>query len=205
MEIERRFLVNLVPSEFIMKRTELSHIKQMYLCTDFGKTTRIRICDDSAFLTVKGPKIKSAGIEVETAISIDAANKLFEHFSKNKFIEKVRHVIPYEDNIIELDIFQGRNKGLIIAEVEFKSVEDSQNFKPLPWFSREVTEDFRYSNNNLMEKPWPFPEGDEPLKPIEEEVPVGGWDSFYERMRSSNVADIAFREAFKDFQWPPPK
>ena len=65
-------------------------------------------------------------------------------------ITKRRYMIPYEPYTIELDIFEGHMKGLIMAEVEFPSVDEANSFTPPSWFGEDVTEDGRYHNSNMI-------------------------------------------------------
>ena len=77
---------------------------------------------------------------------------LHEYQSKQLFAEAItRYEIEHEQGVIEVDVFEGNLSGLVMAEIEFASVEASQDFRPPPWFSREVTDDARYKNKNLAQ------------------------------------------------------
>ncbi len=56
------------------------------------------------------------------------------------------------DLIWEVDVFEGENKGLIIAEVELKS--ENQKIKIPSWIGKEVTNDRRFRNANLVSNPF---------------------------------------------------
>jgi len=45
-----------------------------------------------------------------------------------KKVEKKRYFVPYMDNTLEIDVFIGSLKGLVLVEVEFKSEKDSLSF-----------------------------------------------------------------------------
>jgi CYTH domain-containing protein len=62
---------------------------------------------------------------------------------------KTRYEIPWKNLKIEVDIYRGRNQGLIVAEVEFPNDAARRKFKPPSWFGREVTGEKRYSNIRL--------------------------------------------------------
>jgi adenylate cyclase len=64
-------------------------------------------------------------------------------------VEKTRYEIPYGAHLIELDVYSGALEGLVVAEVEFGSEEESARFDPPDWFGSEVTDDVRYSNRSL--------------------------------------------------------
>ncbi len=74
-----------------------------------------------------------------------------------KRLEKTRYKIPYGSHIIELDIFEGRDAGNMLAEVEFDTQSIACSFDPLvpDWFGREVTEDMRYSNAYISDHGFP--------------------------------------------------
>ena len=56
----------------------------------------------------------------------------------------------FQDGLkIEVDIYHGRNRGLIVAEVEFPNHASRRKFKAPRWFGREVTGEKRYSNVRL--------------------------------------------------------
>lgn len=67
-------------------------------------------------------------------------------------IEKTRHFVPIDDNIWEIDEFEGDNYGLIVAEIELS--EAGQRFTRPHWLGEEVTHDLRYYNNNLAVNPY---------------------------------------------------
>ena len=67
-------------------------------------------------------------------------------------IEKTRYTIPFQDFIWEVDEFKGENKGLVFAEIELES--EGQQFEKPPWIGKEVTNDSRYYNANLVKNPF---------------------------------------------------
>ncbi len=145
-EIERKFLVNEIPEDLYKYPSNV--ISQGYLeVTDDETEIRIRRKEDRFFKTVKSGR----GLErkeIETKIGSEAYNEEWPKTAGMR-IEKRRYEIPYERHVIELDIYLGDLAGLVVAEVEFKSVEESARFVPPNWFDSEVTDDKRYSNRNL--------------------------------------------------------
>lgn len=145
LEIERRFLVNLLPLAFTKYHPE--YIEQGYLATENGTSIRIRSKGCKYYQTVK---TGSGKIREETEIEI--TKQLYDLFwkeTKGRRIEKVRYEIPYEGKIIELDIYEGNLKGLVTVEVEFDSEEECDNFKPPSWFGTEVTGIKEFTNRHL--------------------------------------------------------
>jgi CYTH domain-containing protein len=64
-------------------------------------------------------------------------------------LTKTRYEIPWKNLTIEVDIYRGRNQGLVVAEVEFPSESSCRKFKPPRWFGREITGQRKYSNVRL--------------------------------------------------------
>ena len=147
-EIERKFLVNEIPED--LYKYPSCVISQGYLeAADDETEVRIRRKDDRFFKTVKSGR----GLErkeTETVIGSDAYDKLWPETAGMR-IEKRRYEIPYERHVIELDIYLGDLAGLIVAEVEFNSVDESGHFNPPSWFGKEVTDNPGYKNKSLAQ------------------------------------------------------
>lgn len=144
-EIELKFLVN--DRTFVNLSTSCSRIRQCYLSDSPDATVRIRICDDKAFLTVKGRNKGCVRDEWEYEIPRSDAEDMSHKLTSGFAIDKTRFIVPYKGYTWEIDEFHGRLDGLIIAEVELKSADD---IPPLPPFiGKEVTSDHRYFNSVL--------------------------------------------------------
>lgn len=102
----------------------------------------------SHFLTAKsGQGLERQ--EVEIRIAKDIYNALLP--KSKAMLSKRRLIFLYRGHKIEIDMFEVSLRGLIIAEVEFETVEAAQAFVPPAWFGKEVTEDARYCNENLAQ------------------------------------------------------
>ena len=143
MEIEKKFLVKELPD---LSKYEYVDIEQGYLST--SPVVRIRKKNDKYILTYKGSGLM-AREEIEASLTEEAYQHLLEKIDGYP-ITKRRYMIPFEDYMIELDVFEGHMKGLIMAEVEFASMEDAKGFNPPQWFGEDVTEDRRYHNSNMI-------------------------------------------------------
>jgi adenylate cyclase len=145
-EIERKFIIKSIP--FPLDKYPYEDISQGYLAASAdGGEVRVRQKGDHYFLTVK----KGSGLErqeTEIAISQTQFQELYQA-TAHDHVEKKRFIIQDEDRVIELDIFEGKLKGLMVAEVEFKSINDSRAYRAPSWFGMEVTEDERFANRNL--------------------------------------------------------
>lgn len=150
-EIERKFLV--LDDSFKEMAFACSHIVQGYLTHGKGRSVRIRIRDDKAYLTIKGPSMH-AGLsryEWEKEISVDDALDLMK-LSEPGRIDKHRYLVKSGEHVFEVDVFHGENEGLVMAEVELGS-EDEPFEKP-PFIGKEVTGDRRYYNSFLTQVPY---------------------------------------------------
>ena len=149
MEIERKFLVNSLPDNLFSYPSR--QIEQAYLCT--SPVVRIRHLDDEYILTYKSGGML-ARQEVELPLTAEAYAHLREK-ADGTIISKKRYVIPLNDHLtIELDIFEGMLTGFIMAEVEFASIEEANEFVAPEWFGKDVTflSDFHNSNLSAMDE-----------------------------------------------------
>jgi adenylate cyclase len=147
LEIERKFLV----CGDAWRVATGTYYCQGYLNRDKHRTVRVRIAGDKAFLTVKGPNAGIVRSEFEYGIPVDDARQLLELCEK-PLIEKHRRAVQHHGFTWEVDEFLGENEGLIIAEIELQSPD--QSFDRPGWVGEEVTGDSRYYNSNLSSRPY---------------------------------------------------
>ena len=120
-EIERKFLVT---GDFSADVYASKRIVQGYICSQPGKTVRIRLEDAEQLLRLCEPGA----------------------------IDKVRHLAKVGNHVWEIDVFHGANEGLVMAEIELKAEEES--FVMPAWAGKEVTGDRRYYNSMLTQHPF---------------------------------------------------
>lgn len=148
-EIERKFLVRELPDVGGMDGEPMV---QGYLRADAGGSVRVRITGDGAMLNVKGPSEGSSRLEFEYPVPPEDAREMLDALAVGVPVEKVRYRIEESGYVWELDVFSGRNEGLVIAEVE---LDDPDARPPLPdWVGEEVTGDARYYNAALTRAPY---------------------------------------------------
>ncbi len=150
-EIERKFLV--LDDSFKHEAFSKSHIQQGYICSERGRTVRVRIRDERAYLTIKGPS-ENGGLsryEFEREIPLEDARQMMQ-FCDPGIIDKTRWLVKSGKHTFEVDEFFGDNEGLVVAEVEL-SYEDEPYKKP-HFIGKEVTGDRRYYNSCLGVKPF---------------------------------------------------
>ena len=146
MEIERKFTVKELPDN--LGNYPCKRIEQGYLCTK--PVLRVRRKGEEFWLTYKGE-----GLLVREEHEFPLDEGAYRHLlakADGRIIEKDRYHIPYGGYTIELDVFDGELAPLVIAEVEFPSVEAANSFAPPAWFDQDVTENPAYSNSSLSKK-----------------------------------------------------
>ena len=147
VEIERKFLVR----GDDWKTDHGVRFIQGYLNHDRERTVRVRIAGVRAFLTIKGINSGAVRAEFEYEISVVDAEQLLK-LCEGPLIEKTRHRIDYAGMTWEVDEFHGANDGLVVAEIELETAE--QTFARPAWLGPEVTADVRYFNSNLAVRPY---------------------------------------------------
>lgn len=147
-EIERKFLVR---DQSVLVGSVGIRYQQGYLSTDPERTVRVRRAGDHAFLTIKGISRGAARAEFEYEIPVADARDLLT-LCPGSGIAKTRHRLDHGGRTWEIDVFEGDNAGLVVAEVEIPS-EDAVVAIP-DWAGDEVTADPRYYNANLTDHPF---------------------------------------------------
>ncbi len=151
IEIERKFLV--VSNDFIALAFAKIKISQGYISTNPERTVRVRIKGNKGFLTIKGAGNESglSRFEWEKEISLQDAEQLLKLCEKG-IIEKIRHEVQVGKHVYEIDVFEGENQGLIVAEIELES--ETEIFEKPSWLGQEVTGIEKYYNAFLSKNPF---------------------------------------------------
>jgi len=148
VEIERKYLVT---GDGWNDGSPGTRIVQGYLSLDPDRSVRIRLAGERAWITVKGRSEGIARAEFEYPVPADDARRLLE-ICLPSLIDKTRHCIRHAGHLWEVDVFQGANEGLLLAEVE---LEDEHAIPELPpWVGPEVSDDERYYNISLATRPF---------------------------------------------------
>ncbi len=151
LEIEKKFLVT--DDSYKQDAEKQVRIVQGYLSTVPERTVRIRIKDDSGYLTIKGKGNESgaARYEWEKEISVADAKELLE-LCESGVIDKTRFLVKSGKHTFEVDEFYEDNQGLVVAEVELEAEDEA--FEKPPWLAQEVTGQDKYYNAMLMNNPY---------------------------------------------------
>lgn len=144
-EIERKYLVDRhnIPGD--LDSYAYHDIEQAYLNTQ--PVVRVRKSDEEYFLTYK-----SKGLMERAEYNLPLDEKSYYHLLKKadgNIITKRRYLIPYGKYTIELDVFDGAFEGMVLAEVEFESLEEANAFTAPEWFIDDVTFSTKYHNSTL--------------------------------------------------------
>lgn len=151
-EIERKYLVDV--ARWTPRGPGVLY-RQGYLSSAKQRTVRVRIAGEIGVLTIKGPTSGVTRAEFEYPIPLADATELLA-LCETPLVEKTRHAEEHGGMTWEIDVFHGVNAGLVVAEVELEA--ETQSVEVPPWAVREVSDDPRYYNSNLIAHPfstWP--------------------------------------------------
>ncbi len=149
IEIERKFLVK---NDSFKANDESKRLyKQGYIEGSLNATVRVRIIEDKGYLTIKSKSVNFSRNEYEYEIPLADAEEMLTNLCGNK-VEKYRYIVWHDGNRWEVDEMLGENSGLLIAELELQSEDETFAFPD--WIGEEVTHDYRYRNSYLAENPY---------------------------------------------------
>jgi adenylate cyclase len=148
-EIERKFLVK---GNAWKEGVQGIRYRQGYLSSQAERTVRVREAGDKAYLTIKGLSAGASRSEYEYSIPLQDAREMLDTLCEQPLIDKVRYKIPHKGHIWEVDVFAAENSGLVVAEIELQS--ENETFELPDWVSDEVTYDARYFNSSLSKYPF---------------------------------------------------
>ena len=151
LEIERKFLVT--DDSYKAMAFRCDRIAQGYLCREGGNSARVRVRGDKGYLTIKGPSMDGglSRFEWEKEIPESEAWELLK-LCHGSIIDKTRHLVKCGNHTFEVDEFHGDNDGLVVAEVELESADET--FERPPFLGKEVTGDAKYYNSRLIHFPY---------------------------------------------------
>jgi len=148
LEIERKFIVDTSKWKPVTKGKT---IVQGYLSTDKNRVVRVRIMGEEAYLTIKGANDGIMRTELEYPIPMKDARVLLE-MCLDFPVEKTRYFERHLNKLWEIDIFNGLNEGLVLAEVELQEKDEAISLPE--WIKEEVSFDRRFYNAYLTQHPF---------------------------------------------------
>lgn len=151
-EIEYKFLLK--NDEWRNDLISSVFISQAYIKTAGARSVvRIRIVDSAqGLLTVKGNSNGASRDEYEYQIPLSEAREMMERLCDAGPVLKTRNYVKYSGQLWAIDVFDGDNCGLVVAEIELNS--ENEDFVKPPWLGQNITDDCRYSNFALAVKPY---------------------------------------------------
>ncbi|HEB97183.1 MAG TPA: CYTH domain-containing protein [Sedimenticola thiotaurini] len=150
IEIERKFLVT--GDGWRDQVIGQDRLKQGYLCNRENATVRVRVGGGRALLNIKSATTGIRRAEYEYEIPLQEGEELLRTMARQPVIDKTRYRVRHGGHVWELDVFEGANRGLVIAEVELAS--EDEPFERPEWAGEEVSGDPRYYNASLIEHPY---------------------------------------------------
>ena len=149
-EIERKFLVT--GDAWRGQVRSSARYRQGYLSNGDRCSVRVRVAGDEAYLNIKSATLDIVRTEYEYPIPVTEAKEMLDQLCSGLLIEKTRHFVDYGGHVWEIDVFEGENRGLVIAEIELDR-RDAEFLRP-PWVAAEVSDDPRYYNVYLARVPY---------------------------------------------------
>ncbi|MBM4228214.1 MAG: CYTH domain-containing protein [Gammaproteobacteria bacterium] len=150
LEIERKFL--LANDAWRAAATNSETLWQGYLTTNERCSVRVRVAGDQGWLNIKSTTLGVIRHEFEYAVPATEARELLDLFCAGRSLGKTRHHVPVGAHVWEIDVFEGENVGLIVAEIELSAEDES--FERPAWLGAEVSGDPRYYNTSLIAHPY---------------------------------------------------
>jgi adenylate cyclase len=149
-EIERKFLVR--NEGWRQQAQEGTRMRQGYLASGQGCSIRVRSGGGQAHLNIKSATLGVSRREYEYPIPLSDAQEIMDHLCEGPLIEKTRYPVEHEAHTWEVDVFEGDNAGLVVAEIELEHEDES--FARPDWLGEEVSHDPRYYNVCLVKHPY---------------------------------------------------
>ncbi len=149
-EIERKFLLRDESWRDIADSG--TRFRQGYLVGAERASVRVRIEGEQANLNIKSATLGIHRQEFEYPIPLDEAEELLDTLCEQPQIIKTRYLVPYGEHTWEIDVFDGDNAGLVVAEVELAA--EDETFERPSWIGEEVSGDTRYYNVCLVKHPY---------------------------------------------------
>ncbi len=149
-EIERKFLVR--TDAWRDAVTEHASLRQGYLVAERDRSVRVRLAGARAWITIKGETRGAVRAEFEYPVPPEDAERMLDTLCLSPQIEKTRYLVPIDPHTWEIDVFEGDNAGLVVAEIELS--REGEGFARPAWLGDEVTDDPRYLNARLIHAPF---------------------------------------------------
>ncbi len=149
-EIERKYLLR--NDDWQLDADSGTQYEQGYIVGSDKGSVRIRTQGSDAFINIKSATLGIKRQEYEYAIPLNEAQEMLSSLCAKPLIKKTRYIVNVNGDKWEIDVFDGENTGLIVAEIELQS--EDQSIELPAWCGQEVSDDVRYYNVNLTKHPY---------------------------------------------------
>ena len=149
-EIEKKFLV--ISDAWRTGCADAVRMRQGYLAGSNKSSVRVRIEGEHANLNIKSATLGIRRTEFEYPIPVEEAQEMLDKLAEGPLVEKTRYHIQIGQHLWEIDVFEGDNSGLVVAEIELQ--DENEVFERPVWIGREVSGDKRYYNVCLSKYPY---------------------------------------------------
>jgi len=145
VEVERKFLI----ANDDWKRSVVGSvaIRDGLVALYKDRKVRVRISDDTATITIKGPRTGIRRDEFEYEIPLVDAERMLATVCNKDVLEKRRYFVEASRAIWHVDVYSGVLDGVVLAEIELR--QENETLALPSWVGREVTGDLRYRKFNL--------------------------------------------------------
>ncbi|MBN2706366.1 MAG: CYTH domain-containing protein, partial [Deltaproteobacteria bacterium] len=147
---ERKFLLR--DESWRLRADAGVRLRQGYLSHNEKSSIRVRIGGRRAWLNIKSSTPGTVRSEYEYPLPPAEAEEMLAGLCRLPLIEKLRHHVEYGGFTWEIDVFNGANQGLVVAEIELAAID--QDFPRPPWLGVEVSAELRYYNSHLVSYPF---------------------------------------------------
>jgi CYTH domain-containing protein len=140
-ELERTYLLKEFPPGF--NESSSKEMLDIYIPSSSDHPhLRIRKWGEKCEITNKQPVVEgnsSRQHELTIPLTEDEYNELAT--VPGKRVEKTRYFYKESGHTFEIDVFKGKLAGLVLVDIEFKSVEEMDSFQTPSWCLAEVTQE----------------------------------------------------------------
>jgi len=150
IEIERKYLLR--NDDWRLNANQGTDYEQGYIIGSDKASVRVRLEGATAMLNIKSATLGIKRQEYEYEIPVNEALELLSSLCAKPLVKKTRYIVIENDDKWEIDVFSGDNTGLVMAEIELQS--EDQSIELPSWCGQEVSDDPRYYNVNLVKHPY---------------------------------------------------
>jgi adenylate cyclase len=145
-EVERKFLV--ANDGWKARVVRSVFLRDGLIASSNGNKVRVRIADEKATVTIKGPRKVMRRAEFEYDIPVSDAEAILKQMCQGHILDKRRHFVEHSNVTWEIDVYEGSLNGTVIAEIELR--HENQTIELSDWIGKEVTRDPRYRKVNML-------------------------------------------------------